>query len=74
MIKGCTVEGLYKICGSLISHGYKDKEILISCDDEGNGYHTLWGDVVTDVNDIREITGYGCGYDRNNPEDVILLG
>lgn len=37
-----TVKDLHKYCERLIKHGEGDKKILISDDDEGNGYHELF--------------------------------
>lgn len=73
-MKGLTVEDLYKLCSSLIAHGYKDKEVLISQDDEGNGYHTLWGEVIAETNEVRAVSAITYFHDGNNPEDVVLLG
>lgn len=42
MNKGLTVKQLFECCKKQIALGNGDKHILISDDDEGNGYHTLF--------------------------------
>ncbi len=39
---GYTVKDLKKFCEKQIKKGNGDKHVLISDDDEGNGYHTLF--------------------------------
>lgn len=39
---GITVKQLEIYCKEQIQKGNGDKHILISCDDEGNGFHTLF--------------------------------
>lgn len=39
---GLTVNQLYEACKAQIAKGNGDKHIIISDDDEGNGYHTLF--------------------------------
>jgi len=57
-----------------IAAGNGNKTILISSDDEGNGYHTLWYTTESDVEKIKEIKEGAWFHDDNNPEDVVLLG
>ena len=40
--KGITIEQLYKECVKQIKAGNKDRHVLLSNDDEGNGYHELF--------------------------------
>lgn len=42
MNKPITVGQLYQLCKKEIMKGNADKVIMISQDDEGNGYHYLW--------------------------------
>lgn len=72
MRKGMTVNELKMFCEIAVRNGYGDKVVLISTDDEGNGYHTLWYEFMTDIAAINN-----CAYlfhDNNNPNDVVLLG
>ena len=69
---GITVKDLKKFCEDAIKNGHGNKTVLISCDDEGNGYHTLFFEFITDKETINQ-----CAYlfhDMNNPNDVVLLG
>ena len=43
---GITVKQLKELCEQQIKKGNGDKHILISDDDEGNGFHTLFYDFV----------------------------
>ena len=51
-MKGITVKELKDLCEYMVLSGYGDKTILISCDDEGNGFHTLFFGFMTNENDI----------------------
>lgn len=67
-----TVNMLKHMCEEIIAKGYGDKTILISSDDEGNEFHTLYCGFVTNIEDIKL---YKCLFhDNNNPNDVVLLG
>lgn len=41
-MKPLTIKQLYQECRNEINKGNGDKVIMISQDDEGNGYHYLW--------------------------------
>lgn len=61
-----TVEELMLRCYEQVQKGNGKKEILISDDDEGNGFHKLIYDFTPDAHMVREY-----GYD---PDKQILLG
>lgn len=42
MNKPLTVKELLKLCQDEIKKGHGDCSIMLSDDDEGNGYHYLW--------------------------------
>lgn len=66
-----TVKELYKFCKAEIAKGNGDKFIVISDDNEGNGYHGLfYGFTPVDENCISYI------YDSQHmsSEDTIILG
>ena len=44
-----TVDELYKALGQARKNGFGKKKILLSNDDEGNGYHECFFAVSTDV-------------------------
>lgn len=50
---GLTVNDLFELCKEQIKKGNGNKHIIISNDDEGNGYHTLFYS-FTDNKEILE--------------------
>lgn len=72
--KGITVKELYDDLHQEILAGNGDKTVLISSDDEGNGYHTLWYTILSDVDEIKKEKEGTLFYDDNDPEEVVLLG
>lgn len=71
---GITIKELYDDLHQEILAGNGDKTILISSDDEGNSYHTLWYTVQSDIDEIKEIKKSTWFHDDNDPEKVVLLG
>ena len=47
MNKPLTVKELLKLCQDEIKKGHGDYSIMLSDDDEGNGYHYLWYSFIT---------------------------
>ena len=47
MNKPLTVKDLLKLCQDEIKKGHGDYSIMLSDDDEGNGYHYLWYSFIT---------------------------
>ena len=73
-MKTKTVKELAKECEALIKEGLGDKEILISADDEGNAFHSLFFGFCTNQEDINSIYEYGLFHDGNDPRNVVILG
>ena len=71
--KGITVKELYDDLRQEILAGNGDKTILISSDDEGNSYHTLWYTIQSDIDEIKKIKEATWFHDDDNPEEVDLL-
>ena len=67
-----TVKQLLEICKEQIEGGNGDKTVLISDDDEGNGFHTLFYGFLSDPEKIRVYQGQF--HDGNDPDDVVILG
>ena len=63
-----TVKELLKLCEEQIKKGNGDKVILISNDDEGNGFHDL---IYEFTEDVAEADMWG---DIKDPQDKIILG
>ena len=71
-MKAMTVNMLFEECRKQIKAGNGNKTIMISQDDEGNGYHYLWytfskpEDCYLDNSEINE--------DIAKQKDTIILG
>ena len=63
-----TVERLLKLLQDQVDKGNGKKKILLSNDDEGNGYHEMYYEITEDVasNDM-----WG---EIKNPDEYIILG
>lgn len=70
-----TVKELMKECKELIDSGMGDKEIWLSRDDEGNGYHHLLYSFMTDKEDIEAIYEMGM-FDSpvSDKDNIVILG
>lgn len=70
-MKPITVKELHELCEEQIAKGNENKVIMISQDDEGNGYHYLWysfseaKDVVNEDEISKDIASL---------DDTIILG
>ena len=69
-----TVKQLKDLCDQQIAKGNGDKEILISQDDEGNSYHSLFYGFMDSLDSIKECKEFSGFHDDNKPEDVVILG
>ena len=67
-----TVQNLLDICKEQVKAGNGERIVLISDDDEGNGFHTLFFGFLSDPGEIRAYQSQF--HDRNDPDTVILLG
>lgn len=82
-MKALTIKDLYKECSKEIKKGNGDKVIMISQDDEGNGYHYLWY-AFTPISVLEEPIELGgklieCPFEYADEriakkEDTIVLG
>lgn len=72
MDKGITVRELAKDLLGAIRQGYGDRHILISDDDEGNGYHTLFFSLSWDDDMIKQ--ALELEHDNHTPDEVVILG
>ena len=72
MNKGITVKELYLMLAAQVTKGNGDKHILISDDDEGNGFHTLF----YGVDDSPEGIQYALEleHDHHNADEIVVLG
>lgn len=76
--KVITVKELYDVCRKELINGNGNKKILISQDDEGNGYHELFYGFtpVKDVGDWESRYAPSLPYnvDLETINDYIILG
>ena len=72
MNKGLTVKELAYACNIQIAKGNGDKHILITTDDEGNGYHTLFYTFQDNSEDIEY--ALEIEHDNHTADEVVLLG
>lgn len=77
-MKPMNIKALYDLCKKEIVRGNGNKTIMISDDDEGNGYHYLWY-AFTNAKEMLEEDEYSnleCTLDENIApiEDTIILG
>ena len=72
MDKGITVKELFEACKKQIAKGNGDKHILISDDDEGNGFHTLFYLFQDNKEEIEMFLAYE--HDNHTPDEVVILG
>lgn len=70
-----TVNDLYKLCAEQIKKGNGGKHILLSDDDEGNGFHCMFY-AFTGVDEAIGNYDYllPFGVDEKNKNDFIILG
>lgn len=77
-MEALTVAQLMRVCQQAIRDGYGNKHILISDDDEGNGYHELFFGISPIEDDIvNELCGADMlpyGVDKNNIDNYVTLG
>lgn len=82
-MKALTVKDLYKECERQMRLGNGNKTIMISQDDEGNGYHYLWYTFQTVEEYEKPMEYHGrtvqIEFDYANEnvakkEDTIILG
>ena len=72
MEKGLTVKDLYNECLRQIKKGNGDKYILISDDDEGNGYHTLLFGIMDNKEELKYVLE--LEHDKHELNEIVALG
>lgn len=78
-MKALTVRDLALLCSKAIQNGHGDKKILLSNDDEGNGFHELFGGFTTNSSDLNIVFSvcndlpFGVSFDVA-VKDYVILG
>lgn len=70
---GLTVSRLLELCKEQVDKGNGDKHIIISDDDEGNGYHTLFYSFTDDAETLESILEYEHD-GTHTPDNCVCLG
>lgn len=72
--KGITIEQLYKECAKQIKAGNKDRHVMLSNDDEGNGYHELFFGFMPTKECVSDdyLLPYGVTMQEAEKEYIVL--
>lgn len=77
-MEALTVAQLMRVCQQAIRDGYGNKHILISNDDEGNGYHELFYGISTikeeELNALYDMQMIPCGMTKEELKNYVTLG
>jgi len=71
MNKGITVEQLCYALINQVKKGNGKKYVLVSDDDEGNGYHTLFDGVCDNLDDMQYVVT--MEHDSHKANEIIVL-
>lgn len=71
-MKQLRVKDLKKFVDKAIDNGYGDRYIVISDDNEGNGYHGLFFQFSTEK--LEDYVDYITDSKTYNPKEFIVLG
>ena len=71
-MSGITVKELAAACAKQLEKGNGDKIVLLSGDDEGNSFHTLFYLFTDKTEDIKPLLEYD--HDGHDVKDVVILG
>lgn len=73
-MKALTVRELAVKCTKLIQAGFGDKKILITNDNEWNGYHELFDGFYTTDDILIDGQSTPCGVTKDNIGNYVILG
>ena len=77
MSQQITVKVLYELIQKEMLKGNGDKKIVLSDDNEGNGYHGMFYGFTSAPKTVKETIEYSNGvYDSEteNPKEIVILG
>ena len=69
-----TIKELYKLVVGELAKGNGDKEVFISCDDEGNGFHQLFQGFENNPEEIKTMVNLGLLPVDTNISNIVILG
>ena len=73
-MKELTVNQLAKLCVEQIKKGNGSKSIVISDDDEGNGFHGLFCGFTDSKADLEAYQSMGMFHDDIDIDNTVILG
>lgn len=75
-MQAITIDELYRALARARKAGFGSKKILLSNDDEGNGYHECFFSIATDVKKFRlSYNDLPYGVDLEDAEnDYVIIG
>lgn len=73
-VKPITVNDMFGILKQQLKLGNGAKEIYISDDDEGNGFHPLYFGFSSDSDVVKALLESTCSPQPDNYDDVVILG
>lgn len=73
-MKQLTIKDLKRFVDEQMKKGNGDKFIVISDDNEGNGYHGLFYQFTDDVEDIKMLGNMIYDSVEDDPTKIVILG
>ena len=70
---GLTVNELLEACEEQVKKGNGNKHVIISDDDEGTGYHTLFYSFTDSPDDLKEVLEYEAD-GTHTVDNCVCLG
>ena len=68
------VSELLEYCQNAVDSGFGDKQVYISEDDEGNGFHKLHYEFTSEPDDIEVLIKNSRVESGDGVDNIILLG
>ena len=69
-----TIRDLKRFVDEQMKKGNGDKFIVISDDNEGNGYHGLFFAILDDPKEIKDFTDMIYDSVSDDPNEIVILG
>ena len=74
-MRAVTVDELYRALAKARKDGFGKKKILLSNDDEGNGYHQCFYEVTTDLEALGlSYNDLPYGVEPEDVDDYVIIG
>lgn len=73
-MKQLTVNDLAEILNDLVKQGQGNKYIVLSDDTEGNGYHGMFYDAISDPAEVKDYVDDIYDSVTTDPDKLVILG